>query len=175
VENARLYTLPPEPPPILVAAGGPESAALAGRIGDGLVGTEPEAELIRAFEKAGGRGKPRYGELTVCWGPDAAKARRQALERWPIGGMSGPLTSELALPVHFEGAAEMVREEDLEGAVVCGADPEEHLEAIRRYAAAGYDHVWVHQIGPEQDGFFRFYEQEVILKLGSLRERRKAA
>jgi G6PDH family F420-dependent oxidoreductase len=160
VENARLYTLPEEPPPILVAAGGPESAAVAGRIGDGLVGTSPDAELVRAFEKAGGRGKPRLGELTVCWGRDAAVARRQALERWPIAGMSGPLYTELALPAHFEGAAEMVREEDLE--VVCGADPEEHLEAIRKYADAGYDHVWVHQVGPEQEGFFRFYEREIL-------------
>ena len=175
VENARLYTLPEEPPPILVAASGPESAALAGRIGDGFVGTSPEAAVIRAFEKAGGRGKPRFGELTVCWGRDAAAARRQALERWPIAGMGGPLSSELALPSHFEGAAELVDEEDLEGAVVCGADPEKHLEALRKYADAGYDHVWVHQIGPEQEGFFRFYEQEIIPKLGARRARRKAA
>jgi coenzyme F420-dependent glucose-6-phosphate dehydrogenase len=175
VENARLYTLPPEPPPILVAAGGPESAAMAGRIGDGFVGTSPEAELIEAFDEAGGRGKPRFGELTVCWGRSAAEARRQAHERWPIAGMSGPLTSELALPIHFEGAARMVREEDLEGEVVCGADPDEHLEAIRKYGDAGYDHVWIHQVGPEQEGFFRFYEREVIPKLAVRRAKRKAA
>ena len=175
VENARLYTLPAEPPPILVAASGPESAAVAGRIGDGFVGTSPDAELIEAFDEAGGRGKPRFGELTVCWGRDAAAARRQAVERWPIAGMSGPLTSELALPGHFEGAAEMVSEEDLEGEVVCGTDADEHLEAIRKYGDAGYDHVWVHQVGPEQEGFFRFYEREVIPKLAGRRAKRKAA
>ena len=58
---------------------------------------------------------------------------------------------------------------------MCGADPEKHLEALRKYADAGYDHVWVHQIGPEQEGFFRFYEQEIIPKLGARRARRKAA
>jgi coenzyme F420-dependent glucose-6-phosphate dehydrogenase len=175
VENARLYTLPPEPPPILIAASGPKAAELAGRIGDGLLGTSPRAETVQAFEKAGGAGKPRYGELTVCWADDEAAARRTARERWPIVGLSGPLTSELALPDHFEGAAQMVREEDVATEVVCGPDSERHLAGIRKYEEAGYDHVWVHQVGPDQEGFFRFYEREVLPQLGKATKARRAA
>src|SRR5918996_1297800 len=55
LETARLYTRPETPPPIVVAAAGPKSATLAGRIGDGLVGTSPEPESMSAFEAAGGR------------------------------------------------------------------------------------------------------------------------
>jgi coenzyme F420-dependent glucose-6-phosphate dehydrogenase len=165
VENARLYTLPPEPPPILVAAAGPKAADLAGRIGDGFIGTAPQAKLLEAFDRAGGAGKPRYGELTVCWAASEAEARRRALECWPIVGLEGDLTSELPVPAHFEQAAQMVREDDLAESVVCGPDPERHRAAIRRYADAGYDHVWVHQVGPDQDGFFTFYERDIIPKL----------
>jgi G6PDH family F420-dependent oxidoreductase len=162
VENARIYTLPETPPPILVAASGPRAGELAGRIGDGLVGTGPEAEVLEAFERGGGGGKPRFGELAVCWAPDERQAIRTARERWPIAGLHGPLTSELPLPDHFEQAARMVREEDIAEAVVCGPDAERHVASIRKYAEGGYDHVWVHQIGPDQEGFFRFYEREVL-------------
>jgi len=29
---------------------------------------------------------------------------------------------------------------------------------INEYAKAGCDHVWVHQVGPDQEGFFQFFE-----------------
>jgi G6PDH family F420-dependent oxidoreductase len=169
VHNARLYSLPPHPPPILVAAGGPHSAHLAGVIGDGFVGTSPDARLIKAFEKAGGKGKPRYGEITVCWGRNEAEARRTAHAWWPIAAMASPLSSELTLPSYFEAAAAMVTEEAVADVVTCGPDPRSHLDAIRRYARAGYDHVCVHQVGPDQEGFMRFYAQEVLPKLRALR------
>jgi coenzyme F420-dependent glucose-6-phosphate dehydrogenase len=164
VENARIYTLPDEPPPILVAAGGKKSAELAGRIGDGLIGTSPRKELLEQFAEAGGDGKPSYGELTVCWAQDEAEARRTAFECWPIVAIKGELGQELPAPAHFEQAAEMVSEEDVAREVVCGPDPERHLAAIKKYADAGYDHIWVHQVGPDQEGFFEFYGREILPK-----------
>jgi coenzyme F420-dependent glucose-6-phosphate dehydrogenase len=164
VENARIYTRPDEPPPIFVAASGTKAAELAGGIGDGLIGIEADAELIRTFDGAGGRGKPRYGEATVCWAASDAEARKTALEYWPISGLKGELTAELATPAHFEQAAQLVTEEAIAEAVVCGPDPERHVAKLREYLDAGYDHVWVHQIGPDQEGFFRFYEREVLPK-----------
>jgi G6PDH family F420-dependent oxidoreductase len=165
VENARIYTLPDAPPPVMVAAGGPEAAELAGRIGDGLVGTAPDAELLEAFETAGGEGKPRYGQLTVCFADDEAAARRTAYEWWPNGALKGTLSQELPLPSHFEAAAAMVTEEDVAEEVVCGPDPERHVAAIEEYAAAGYTHVYVHQVGPDQDGFLSFYADQVMPEL----------
>ncbi|MGI8703912.1 MAG: hypothetical protein ACR2JZ_05320 [Candidatus Limnocylindrales bacterium] len=61
----------------------------------------------------------------------------------------------------------MVSEDDVAEAVICGPDPDRHLEAIREYADAGYTHVYVHQVGPDQEGFMRFYQGEVLPKLGS--------
>ena len=155
VENARLYTVPDEPPPIAVAAGGPEAARLAGEIGDALVTTAPEAELVEAFAAAGGGG-PRYGQLTVCWAADEAAARRTAFEWWPNAALKGPLGQELPLPSDFEEAATMVTEDDVAAAVVCGPDVERYVDAIGEFEKAGFDHVYLHQVGPDQDGFLSF-------------------
>jgi G6PDH family F420-dependent oxidoreductase len=162
VENARLYTLPDEPIEVMVAAGGPMSAELAGRIGDGFVGTTPETELLEAFEEAGGSGKPRFGQLTVCWAESEKEAKRAAYEVWPNAALRGTLAQELPLPSHFEAAAEMVSEEDVAATVVCGPDAERFVEAIDSFVEAGYDHVYVHQVGPDQHGFIRFAERELL-------------
>jgi G6PDH family F420-dependent oxidoreductase len=161
-ENARIYTLPDEPIDVLVAAGGPKSAALAGEVGDGLIGTAPDNEVIEAFETAGGAGKPRYGQLTVCVAKTVDEARRTATMYWPNAALRGPLGQELPLPSHFEAAATMVDEDDVAEAIVCGPDPEAHIAAIQNFADAGFDHVYVHQVGPDQDALFEFYAREVI-------------
>ena len=162
VENARIYTLPDEPPPIFAAAGKKGAAELAGKRADGLIGTSPESELLEAFASAGGKGKPTYGQVTVCWAKTEAEGKRTAHEWWPNAAVKGDLPQELPLPLHFEQAAGMVSEEDVAELVVCGPDAEAHLAMIRRYEQAGYDHVYVHQVGPDQEGFFDFYEREVL-------------
>jgi G6PDH family F420-dependent oxidoreductase len=172
VDNARIYTRPDTPPPIVIAAGGENAAELAGRIGDGLVMTSAQAEQVKIFERAGGKGKPKYGEMSVCWGRDEKQARRTAKEWWPTATLASSLHWELPLPQHFEEASEDVTEDAVAEEIVCGADPAKHLEKIREYAKAGFDHICVHQVGPEQEGFIAFYEREVLPKLG--RERAAA-
>jgi coenzyme F420-dependent glucose-6-phosphate dehydrogenase len=167
VENARLYTLPDEPPEIVVAAGGPEAAELAGRIGDGLVSTQPDPSLIDAFSSAGGAGKPRYGQVTVCVAESEESARKTAFNWWPNAALRGTLGEELPLPSHFEEACAMVTEDEVAEAIVCGPDPVRHVEAIDRFVEAGYDHVYVHQVGPDQDVFFELYEREILPSYGS--------
>jgi G6PDH family F420-dependent oxidoreductase len=168
VENARLYTLPREPPPILVAGKGPRAVELAGRIGDGFITSSPKAEVVAAFRESGGSGKPCLGEASVCWARTEAEGRRTAYECWPTAGFKGELTAELATPAHFEQAAEMVREEDVAKEIVCGPDPERHIEELKKFAEAGFDHVWVHQVGPDQEGCLRFYEREVLPRVRDL-------
>ncbi|HZA27880.1 MAG TPA: TIGR03557 family F420-dependent LLM class oxidoreductase [Actinomycetota bacterium] len=165
VDRARIYTLPEQPPPVVVAAKGDRAVELAGRVGDGLIGVGPDAELIRSFEKAGGEGKPRYGQVHVCWAESEAAARRTVREWWPNTALKGNLTVDLATPEDFERAVEAISEDEVAESVTCGPDPEQHLETIREYAEAGYDNVYVHQIGPDQDGFFRFYGTEILPKL----------
>lgn len=165
VEQARIYSLPDQPPPILVAASGPAAAEMAGRSADGLIAVSAEDQLVSTFDAAGGEGKPKYGQVMVCWNDDEATARRIAHEWWPNAAIPGELGQELPLPRHFEQAAQLVDEDEVAQAVVCGADPERHIDKIKEFADAGYDHVYVHQVGPDQRGFFRFYEQQILPKL----------
>jgi coenzyme F420-dependent glucose-6-phosphate dehydrogenase len=162
IENARLYTLPNEPPPLVVAAAGPDAAELAGRMGDGLVGVSPQAEVVDAFDAAGGGGKPRYGQVQVCWAADEESAKQTALEWFPNIALPGDLSQELPQPAHFEQASELLSEEEMAEIVACGPDPERHLEMIGRFHEAGFDHVYIHQIGPDQEGFMDFYAREVL-------------
>jgi coenzyme F420-dependent glucose-6-phosphate dehydrogenase len=164
VENARIYTLPDQLPPIMVAAGGARAAELAARMGDGLIGTAPDRDLIEGFHDAGGEGAI-YGQVTVCWASDESEARKTAHKWWPNAAIPGELSQELPLPRHFEQAAGSVTEDDIAQAIVCGPDPERHLEAIRKFVDSGYTHVYVHQVGADQDGFFNFYSNEVLPKL----------
>ncbi len=131
VENARIYTLPEELPPVMVAAGGTQAAELAGRVGNGLIGTSPQSELLQTFDAAGGTGKPRYGQVTVCWAEDEAEARRTVHEWWPNAAVKGDLSQELPLPMHFEQASQMVTEQDVAQAIVCSPDPNRHIQAIQ--------------------------------------------
>jgi coenzyme F420-dependent glucose-6-phosphate dehydrogenase len=170
VDHARIYNVPDKPLPIYVAAAGEEAAALAGRLGDGIICTDPSKETLIAFDESGGQRKPRFGQLTVCWARTEKEAVRVAHEIWPTGGLNGRFKMELPRPAHFEEAVRTVRPEDVASGVVCGPDPEAHLEGIAAFAKAGFDHVYVHQVGPDQAGFMRFYERNILPNLPNLHE-----
>jgi coenzyme F420-dependent glucose-6-phosphate dehydrogenase len=164
VEQARIYTLPHEPPEVAIAAAQPQAAELAGRQGDALIAVSPERETVEQFEQAGGKGKPVYGQVTVCYAESEVEAKKTAYEIWPNAGFEGPLGQELAIPKHYEAAAKLLTEDDVAETVICGPDPERHLEAIREYEAAGFTHVYVHQVG-DQESFFRFYADKILPEL----------
>lgn len=164
VQNARLYTLPPEPLRIHVAASGERMAALAGRVGDGFIGTGPDRAILDAYAEAGGDG-PRFGQVTVCWAASEREARRTAHAYWPTAAIRGEASQELPNPAHFEQLAGMVTEDQVAEAISCGPDPEVHLAAIREFIEAGYDHVYLHQVGPDQEGFIDFARRELLPRL----------
>jgi G6PDH family F420-dependent oxidoreductase len=167
VEGARLYTLPDEPPPIAVAASKPLAAELAGRAGDALITVAPDEDVVRHYTEAGGTGE-RYAQITVCWAESEEQARETAHRVWPNAGLKGELSQELALPLHFEQAVQNVTPDDVAELVVCGPDPEPYAEQVRAYLDAGLDHVYFHQVGRDQDGFFRFWETELRARLDAL-------
>ena len=167
VSRARIYTIPEELPPILIAASGPDTAELAGRIADGLIATGPEKKLLAAYGKSG----PKVGQVSVCWAKTEAAARKTALEWWPTASIHGDSGQELALPSSYESLAELVTEDAIAEQIACGPDPEVHLAKIRKYLDAGFDHVYLHQVGPDQAGFFRFAEKELLPQLTSRRTR----
>ena len=92
----------------------------------------------------------------MCWAADEEAARRTALEWWPNAGIEGELPAELPLPRHFEQAAGSVTEEALAEKVVCGPRTDPILEKIGAFVDAGFDHVFLHQVGPRQEEFLEF-------------------
>ena len=170
VENARLYTLPDEPPPIYVATAGERATEIAGRIGDGMFGLIPDADVIEQFEGAGGKGKPKLGQVHVCLADSKEDARKTALAWWPNAVAGGNLPWELPLPSHFESATSWADEDAIADEIVCGTDAEPFVAAIKEYVDAGYDHVYFHQVGPEQEKFLEFSEKELLPALADLRD-----
>jgi G6PDH family F420-dependent oxidoreductase len=165
VENARIYTLPDRPPPVFVSGFGPKAATLAGRIGDGFIATMPDPELIGVFRDSGGAGKPAQGGTKVCWAPDEDSAVKTVHRLWANQFVPGQLAQDLPTPKHFEQASSLVTEQMVREAGVCGPDLDRHVASLRGYVDAGYDEVYVNQIGPDQEGFFRFYAEQVLPRL----------
>lgn len=97
----------------------------------------------------------------MCWGDDEAEARRTAHREWPNVAVAGQLTQDLPTPEHFEQASGMVTEDDVAATVPCGPDVGRHVQRVQELADAGFTHVYLQQVGPDQDGFFRFWEHEL--------------
>jgi G6PDH family F420-dependent oxidoreductase len=165
VQQARLYTLPDEPPEIYVAAAQPQAARLAGRIGDGLISTSPDEEVVAEFESAGGSGKSKLGMIHVAYDADEEAGHERAHRLWPNLALAGSGGQELPAPRDFESSAANVTVEDLAESTPAGPDPEPYLELIRRYEDAGFTHVYVHQIGDNQEEFADFAARELLPRL----------
>lgn len=160
LNDAQLYDRPDVRPAVVVAAGGPEAARLAGRKGDALIVTDPDPDLIEEYRSAGGAG-PCYAEVALCHAESEEAARETAHRyfRWSLSGWK--VQAELPNPASFEAASSQATPEALAESISCGPSAERHLRAIRKYLDAGYDHIILVQIGPNQEGFFGFFEREL--------------
>jgi G6PDH family F420-dependent oxidoreductase len=162
LEHCRVYDLPPESPKIIVSGFGEKSVELAGRVGDGYCTVGPDADSVKQFRTIA-KGEPLVqGGMKVCWGQDAQRARELVYQLWPNEGLPGELAQVLPTPEHFEQASELVTEDVATADTPCGPDIEEHLAAIQDYADAGFDELYINQIGPDQDGFFAAYREHVL-------------
>ncbi|WP_404953486.1 LLM class F420-dependent oxidoreductase [Streptomyces sp. 147326] len=169
VENAKLWDLPDDPPPIGIAVSGDRSCEIAGRDGDLLIATEPKAELVTAFEAYGGSGKPRMGQLPVSYDPDrdAAVARAHDQFRWALGGWK--VNAELPGPASFAQASQHTRPEDVADSIPCGDDVDAFVDAVRLYANAGFTEIALVQIGgDQQESFLDWSEAKLLPALAEL-------
>jgi coenzyme F420-dependent glucose-6-phosphate dehydrogenase len=129
----------------------------------------PDKELLGAFEQAGGDG-PRYAQLTVCWADEEETAKKTVHDIWPNPGLSGQLSQDLPTWTHFEQAAEPLTPDQVTASLPWGPDiVDEIVESAREYVEAGYDHLYFHQVGPDQDGFFEFWQRQLQHELTALR------
>jgi G6PDH family F420-dependent oxidoreductase len=162
VENARIYTLPDELPPILVSGFGPKAIDLATRIGDGFVLVGSDADSVQRYRQGGGGDKLVQSGTKVCWGADEAACVKTAHRIWPNEAAPGELPQVLPTPAHFEQVATVVTEEMIAESVVCGPDMERHVAHLQEFADAGIDEVHVQQIGGDHEGFFAAYREHVL-------------
>jgi len=161
VENARVYTLPDEPPPVLVSGFGPKAIDLAARVADGYCAVMPDASFVERYRGGGGTGVVQAG-TKVCWGPDEAECRKTVHRLWPNEALPGELAQILPTPKHFEQATELVTEEMIGESVPCGPDIDRHLAALQEFADAGFDELYVQQVGTRHEEFFDVYAREVL-------------
>ena len=164
VDTARIYTLPDEPPPIFVSGFGPEATDAAARIGDGYITTSPDPDLLARFRERSG-GKPAQAGTKVCWADTEQQAVETANRLWATSGLPGELAQVLPSPRHFEQAATLVTEEQTRESVACGPDVERHLEKLRPYVEAGFDDVYVANMGPHYREMIRTFGAEVLPQL----------
>jgi G6PDH family F420-dependent oxidoreductase len=164
VENARLYTAPSGPVPVYVSAFGPKACDLAARIGDGLVTTGADGEMVERYRAAGGTG-PLVGIPKTCWAQDEDTARQTVFRLWPNTGLPGELAQELRTPAHFEQACSVLDVDDVVGSMAVGPDPEPYVDTLREYLDLGYDEIYLQQIGGQQEEAIGFFRDEVLARL----------
>lgn len=164
VQNARLYTLPDQPPPVYISGFGPESTRFAAEVGDGYVTTMPDQELIGLFRQHGA-GKPVTAGAKACVAATAEEAEQIAFRTWPTTGLPGELSQILPTPAHFEQATSLVKPEQVSSTIPCGPDPQRHLEAMSKFRDAGVDELYISPIGPHYRQMIELYAKEVIPNL----------
>ena len=163
VDTARLYSVPDTPPRIFMSGFGEKAIKMAARLADGYVCVQPNADFVRLYRESGGGDRPVQGGLKVCWAADEPQARKTMHRLWPNDEIPGEAAQLLPLPRHFRELAELIPEDMI--SAPCGPDPAVHLAGIQAYREAGFDEVYVSQVGPDAEGFFDFYASQVLPRL----------
>ncbi|GAB4584914.1 TIGR03557 family F420-dependent LLM class oxidoreductase [Nocardia sp. IFM 10818] len=172
VDAAKLWDVPRQPVPIAVAVSGARSVRRFAPLADEMVGTEPEAELVRAWQRvradeSGGTTSRVTGQLLICWDTDRDKAIERAHEqfRWSAGGWD--VNANLPTPAGFAAATRFVRPQDVAETIPCGPDLDAIVAAVRPYRDAGYTDIAVVQVGDDQQD--RFLAEAAAPLLAKLR------
>jgi len=168
INHARLYDPPEKPIPVIVGVSGEGGIELAAEKGDGIMATEPKKALTQGYTQRSNKPGPCYSEVALAYGPSEKAALKLAKERFSFSALTWDVNSELPNVDGFEAAAKFIREEDLAETIAAGSDPERHVAAIRKHLEAGFDHICLVGIGPDQEGFCRFFEHELKPRLKKL-------
>lgn len=170
LESSRLWTMPPEPVKILIAAAGPVTARRAGRSADGFItmvgDLERAARLVSRFELgvADARKDPagalKIARVHVSWAPSIAEATSAALRNWPQAAMRFQ-TADLRSPFDFAQIARLVRPGDFHGRVLITTDPGEIRDHIGGLIEMGFDEVYVHNVGDNDDPWLETFAAHI--------------
>ena len=174
METARLWTMPEQAPPVLVATAGPINAKRTGKHADGIITVGAPLEKIDGLfakfaEGAREAGKdpdtmPKVLQLHMSWAATDEEAVQNAVTEWPNGGMKFP-KADIRSPHDFAAMAALVRPEDFEGRMIMSSDPDVHRAYIQRFVDLGFDRVYLHNVGRNQAEWIDVFGREVLPKL----------
>ncbi|MFC0624504.1 TIGR03557 family F420-dependent LLM class oxidoreductase [Kribbella deserti] len=165
VDTARIYTRPDAPLPIYMSGFGPQATDVAARIADGYITTSPDRELLQRFRDNGGGDKTAQVGFKVSYAPTVEEGVEQAHRIWANSGLPGELAQVLPSPRHFEQASQLVTPEQTGKSVTCGPKAEDHIEAFKPYVEAGFDEIYVANMGPHSVDMMKLYGSEVLPEL----------
>jgi coenzyme F420-dependent glucose-6-phosphate dehydrogenase len=169
VSEAKLWTRPERPPMLVGAAVTPPTAAWVAEWADALITVvQPDEQLdavVEAFRSNGGEGKPMYLQVHVAYAPSETEAREAAFAQWRQNTLPNSVMTELAHPAQIAGAATHVTPEDLDGAVRISSDLGRHVEWLRGDLERGFDGLYLHEVGPEQERFVETFGHKVLPRL----------
>lgn len=174
LETTRLWTMPEQPPPILVATAGPVNAKRTGKHADGIITVAAPREKLEGLLAKFAEGAREAGknpdtmlkvlQLHLSWAATDEQAMTNALTEWPNGGMRFA-KADIRSPHEFAQMAQLVRPEDFEGRMVISADPDVHRQSIQRFVDLGFDRIYLHNVGRNQREWIEVFGREVLPQL----------
>ncbi|MGI9173787.1 MAG: TIGR03885 family FMN-dependent LLM class oxidoreductase [Rhodothermales bacterium] len=166
VENAKLYSLPEKPPMITGAAVTAKTATWMAPWVDGLITVSRSNEklkgVVKAFRENGGADKPLFLQSKHAWAPDHDEALRDAHEQWRTNLFASKVLSDFEMPEQFEKASKYVRPEDVQEKVRVSAEPGQHAEWLDEFFELGFDEVYLHNVGTNQEAFIDAFGKDVL-------------
>jgi len=166
LQEAKLYTRPEEPPLIVGAAITPQTAEWLGGWADALITIsqprEQLQEMVAAFRRGGGAGKPMFLQAKHAYAETDEEALREAHDQWRTNIFGSAMMATLRTPQEFDQAAAFVRPEDLRGPVRVSSDLEKHIAWLQGDLELGFSHVYVHNVGRNQRAFIGAFGEGVL-------------
>ncbi len=169
VSEATLWTRPERPTMLVGAAVTPDTAGWVAEWADALI-TVVQADdqldrIVEAFRSNGGDGKPMYLQVHLAYAPTESEARAAAFAQWGQNCLPNPVMTDLSHPSQIKAASQHVAPQDLDDAVRISSDLGQHVEWLQRELARGFDRLYLHEVGPEQERFVETFGREVLPRL----------
>lgn len=169
VEEARLYSNPDKKPLLFGAAVTSKTAEWVGGWADGLltISQPPEQlrEVVDAFRRGGGEGKPMHLKVQLSYGATAELARQGAYDQWRANIFPNSVLTDLRLPEQFDELGKLVNLQEVDKMVRISADTSQHLAWLEEDIALGFEQLFLHNVNLEQERFIDDFGQYVVPSL----------
>jgi coenzyme F420-dependent glucose-6-phosphate dehydrogenase len=168
-EGARLYDLPPRRVPVYMSAFGPQAAAIAGRLADGLwtlAHPTMTPKVIAAYREACARAGRDPGEIVLQGVAAAADNDDLALDsarEWKGTLAMENYAADINDPAEVGAHGARVSDRKFKMMAILSADPKVHVRRLKAMRAMGATALVVMNIsGADPMGTLRLYGEQVL-------------